>query len=130
MLSERTRLQIELLGKSLERLREALALDESSIVRDALIQRFEFCFEMAWRSMYRVLLDQDVDVAEQVMAVLREAHKAKLHDDPDGWKATRDNRNLTSHTYNEKTAIQVAAQVRGTAIGLFEKLYARLKALS
>ncbi len=130
MLSERTKLQLELLGKSLERLREALALDETPIVRDALIQRFEFCFEMAWKAMFRVLMDQEVEVAEQVMPVLREGHKANLHDDPDGWKATRDNRNLTTHTYNEKMAIQVAAQVRNTAIGLFERLHAHLTTLS
>lgn len=129
MQSDRTKLQIELFGRSLARLREALALDETAIVRDALIQRFEFSFEMAWKAMFRVLLDQEVEVSDQVMPVLREAHKAKLHDDPDGWKATRDNRNLTSHTYNEKTAIQVAAQIRGTAIDLFEELYAHLQTL-
>ena len=128
--SERGRLQIMLFERSHARLKEVLALDETYIVRDALIQRFEFCFEMAWKVMFRLLLDMKVDVPEQVMPVLQEAFKAKLHSDADGWSETRDCRNRTSHTYDEQIAIEVAAFVRARAVALFDDLAARLKSLA
>ena len=56
-LSERTRVQIEQFHMALARFDELLPLNEDDIVRDALIQRFEFTFEIAWRCMFRVLRD-------------------------------------------------------------------------
>ena len=38
--------------KALMRLHEAVEADESPMIRDALIQRFEFTYELAWKSMF------------------------------------------------------------------------------
>ena len=35
--------------RALERLHEVLIFDESAIIRDSLIQRFEFTFELGWK---------------------------------------------------------------------------------
>lgn len=40
---------------ALARLGVALALEETEIVRDALIRRFEFIFETGWKAMQRWL---------------------------------------------------------------------------
>src|SRR5438105_15236244 len=44
------------------RLREAVAQPESDIVRDAVIQRFEFTFELVWKSLKLYLERQGLDV--------------------------------------------------------------------
>ena len=54
-MQERFEDQREQFERALERLHEVLAENETGIVRDALIQRFEFAFEMAWRSLHRFL---------------------------------------------------------------------------
>lgn len=42
------------LDRALLRLDEALRQNENDFVRDAAIQRFEFCFELAWKSTQAV----------------------------------------------------------------------------
>jgi len=124
----RFELAIEMFEKALARLHEALDLDESAIVRDALIQRFEFTFEMAWKAMYRWLRARGAAVNEEAFAVLPVAYRNRLVTDEAAWSDIRRNRNLTSHTYREDMAIQVAAFIRAVAAAQFDKLLATLKA--
>jgi nucleotidyltransferase substrate binding protein (TIGR01987 family) len=127
MTSGRTKIQIEQFERALQRMHEALELTESDIVRDALIKRFEFTFETAWRSVRRFLADRGEQVPELAYAALQKGFQAGLIRDPDLWIRMRQNRNLTSHTYREDIALDVAAFVRGEAVTAFETLLAELK---
>lgn len=115
--------------KALERLREALAENETDLVRDAMIQRFEFTFEMAWRALFRVLTDRGERVAQQSSAVLAAAFTGLLLDDAPLWDRIRIARNQTSHTYDEQKAIEVAAMIRTDALHAFDALAATLDAI-
>lgn len=114
--------------KALTRLHEIVAENETMIVRDALIQRFEFTFEAAWRAAYRWLRARGAAVDEEAFAVLPRAFANRLIADEAGWAELRKMRNLTSHTYQEALAIEVAAFVRSRGVGLFDALLATLKA--
>jgi nucleotidyltransferase substrate binding protein (TIGR01987 family) len=114
--------------KALTRLHEVLALAETTIVRDALIQRFEFTFEAAWRAAHRWLRARGADVAEEAFAVLPRAFANGLIQAEGDWNELRKMRNQTSHTYREQLAIEVAAFVRGTGVRCFDELLATLKA--
>ena len=48
---------IENLGKALAQFSKALAEPESAIVRDASIQRFEFTYELLWKTVKSFLED-------------------------------------------------------------------------
>ena len=128
MAEPRFALALERYEKALARLHELLPLAETSIVRDALIQRFEFTFEAAWRAAYRWLRARGADVAEEAFAVLPRAFANKLIADEGAWNEMRRMRNLTSHTYQEATAVAVAAFVRGPGAQCFDNLLATLKA--
>jgi len=119
--------QVRHFGAALARLDEVLAMPESGVVRDALIKRFEFSFEMAWKCMYRWLRSHEVDVPEEAFQVIPRAFRAGLIDDDAAWTRIRRARNLTSHTYHEKTAIEVAAAVRAEAAPRFRELLDRLR---
>lgn len=115
--------------RALARLHEALQESETDIVRDAVIQRFEFTFEMAWLSLFDFLASKGERVAKQAWAVLPLAFQALLVDDAEVWDQVRAYRNLTSHTYDEAKAIEVAAFVRTTAVGAFDALRDKLRTL-
>ena len=101
--------------RALARLGEVLLVDETEIVRDAVIQRFEFTFEMAWKTLFRYLTGQGERVAEKAWAVLPEAFQSQLIEDAETWDRMRELRNQTSHEYDQQKAIDVVAFVRQQA---------------
>lgn len=113
---------------ALAKLHEAAALDETEIVRDAMIQRFEFTFETGWKTMHRWLDARGVQVDGEAFAVLKRAFANRLVVDEGLWNDMRKYRNLTSHTYREKLAIEVAAFIRARALAAFDAASAVLRA--
>jgi nucleotidyltransferase substrate binding protein (TIGR01987 family) len=125
---DRFQLALDHFAKALARLQEALAQPEDEFMRDAVIQRFEFTFEAGWKAAYRWLRARGVDVDEGAHEVIPEAFKRRLIADEAGWGQMRKFRNLTSHTYNQTTAIQVAAFVRADGVRVLGDLLDELKA--
>lgn len=128
MADDRFNLALSAFAKALGRLKEVLAENETPIVRDALIQRFEFTFESAWKAAYRWLRARGVAVGDEAFAVLPRALALGLIADEAAWAEMRQKRNLTSHTYDEALAVEVAAFVRARAVALFDELLATLQA--
>jgi len=114
--------------KAAGRLREALDQPETSFMRDAIIQRFEFTFELAWTALNDYLKELGVEVSF-VKPTLAKAFEGQLISDERGWSDLLDLRNKTSHTYDEPKAIAAAAMIRQKGMGLFEELAETLKSL-
>ena len=72
------------------------------------IQAFEFCFELSWRILKRVLSKKGLDVASP-RDTFRTAAQNHLLNDLERWFDFQLKRNLTSHTYNEGTMEEVVA---------------------
>lgn len=95
-------------AKALLSLEKALQEPKSDIVRDATIQRFEFCVELSWKSSKKFM----GTASSAPKAVIREMAQNKLIDDVEFWLEAIDQRNLSSHTYKEVLAEQVYAFAR------------------
>lgn len=98
---------------SLEPFRKALASlvalkaePFSEILRDASIQRFEYTIEQACRILQRVLARRGIEVASP-REILRVSARDGLISNIEEWMIFVDKRNLTSHTYNAATAMEV-----------------------
>ena len=85
-------------------------------VRDSVIQRFEFTYDLSHKMLRRVLEATSADSGEvdrmTFPSLIRTAWEQGLV--AGGWPAWhgfRDMRNITSHTYNQAKAIEVAAKV-------------------
>lgn len=116
-------------NQALDRLHEVIALDENAIIRDSLIQRFEFTYELAWKSMFYWLRDQGEQVPEMQKPILAAAFRGELISDPELWEKIKEQRDETSHTYNEDKAVFVSAFVRAQALPAFDAFRARINAL-
>lgn len=97
--------------KALSRLQEALLLPVNDINRDASIQRFEFCFDLAWKCAKEVLEKRHGTICVSPKTCLREAYKNGLIEYDTDWIRLTDDRNLTAHTYNEKVAKEIYAKL-------------------
>jgi len=124
---DRFDLQLEHFQKSLERLKEALAQDENSFIRDSIIKRFEVTFEMAWKTVYRYFLDRGERLAPTAWEVIPKAFQYTLVEDAELWNEMRAFRNDTSHEYNEAKAVEIAAFVRAGGVQALDKLAQEMK---
>ncbi len=78
--------------------------DRSNI--DACIQRFEFSVELFWKFLRRVLEGKGL-VVLYPKEVIREAYAGGLIDNEALWLGMLQDRNLTSHSYNEELADEI-----------------------
>ena len=84
----------------------ALEAPKTDLNRDASIHRFEFTFELAWKTMQRILKYKG-RLINNPRDTIREAAKEGLIQDPKKWFVFLENRNLTSHVYNEEVADKI-----------------------
>lgn len=95
---------------SLNRLKESIEdFNKYKIesLKDAVIHRFEFTLEMAWKSIKYYLETEGVIDISTPKQVIREAFAKGLILDGKSWIAMLDDRNLTSHTYNSEIADRI-----------------------
>lgn len=97
---------------AITRLRDVMALPETDVSRDAAIQRFEFCFELAWKAIQERARDEGLD-CQTPRSCLTLAFKASWVVDEREWLAMLADRNQTSHTYDEALAKAVYGRLRG-----------------
>lgn len=95
--------------KAVARLEEACAQPESSFLRDSVIQRFEFSWELAWKMLKRRLAVLGVE-ALNPRDVISQSLQSGLIQDGNAWTAAQHHRNMTSHTYDEPLSVVVCAQ--------------------
>ncbi len=120
------KLEINKLRKALLSL-EAIYLqpnreDRSNI--DATIQRFEFTFELFWKTMKTFLNQKGVEV-NYPKDVLKEAYATHFLEDEAVWLGMIKDRNLTSHTYNEALADEIFNRIK-RYVPFFRKAFDKL----
>ena len=116
------------LGKAVSSLSVALAQPKDEFTRDAVIQRFEYTYELCWKFIRRDMMnDQGSELVNSLSRkdLFRLAADKQLIADPVPWFLYHQARNETSHTYNEKKAEEtylVAKEFCTVAKDLFSKL--------
>lgn len=101
-------IDITALIKAQATLEEALAVKQTSLTRDGCIQRFEYCFELSWKMIRRVLAYKGITV-NSPRDTFREAARIPILDEPLLWFDFLKKRNDTVHTYNEAVAKEIFA---------------------
>lgn len=103
---------------------------KSELERDGIIQRFEYTFELCWKSIRKLLQHMGrIDVSASPKPLFRDALEEKIIKDIDVWFAYLDARNRTSHGYNSYEAKKVYDAIKGFADDveeLLKELNARL----
>jgi nucleotidyltransferase substrate binding protein (TIGR01987 family) len=79
------------------------------LLRDATIQRFEFTFEVAWKTLKRFLEENSIEPIDRLTnrQLFRLGFEQGLLRDSAAWMLYLGRRNLTSHVYSEAIAAEV-----------------------
>jgi nucleotidyltransferase substrate binding protein (TIGR01987 family) len=117
--------------RALRLLREAMAEGPEALnqlEKEGVIQRFEYCFELAWKTVKDYMEASGV-VFDVVMPrqVIKEAFAAKVLNDGATWIAMLDHRNLLSHTYNPVVFEQAVAAIHQRYLPQLEQLHTFLQ---
>ena len=113
---------IELLDRAIARLEEGLARYQTDTsdaqIRDGLIQRFEFTYEHAHKTLKRYLeyasaTPEEIDRMGFPDMIRTANEQGLLLGDWPDWRGYRDMRNQTSHTYDEAVALKVVEGIPG-----------------
>lgn len=101
---------------ALKRLREAITAyknnADNDLYRDALIQRFEFSFELAWKTAADFLYEQGItDFNVSPKSVFKAAYAGGFIDNEAIWLQMIEARNSMSHTYDMETSEQIANDI-------------------
>lgn len=89
-----------------EDFRKNLATDQE---KAGAVQAFEFCYELAWKTLKRLLQKKGIEVSSP-RDCFREAALNQMISDPKVWFGFLEKRNLTVHTYNHTTLEQVVQE--------------------
>lgn len=100
--------------------------EHNPIFRAALIQTFEFLFELAWKTLKDKL---EAGGLEKTLPreVLQESLQAKFIANGRIWFEMLDTRNKLAHTYDEIMSEKAEAQIRERYAAAIKELYEYLK---
>jgi len=110
---------VVLLRSALEEKRELSLLE-----KEGVIQRFEYSYELAWKTMKDYLEASGIVITPVTpRQVVKEAFAAKIIDDGQVWINMIDNRNLLSHVYDFSIFEQAVKSITEHYLPAMEKLH-------
>lgn len=90
---------------------EDLGYIVDELIKEGLIQRFEYTHELAWNVMKDYALFQGNSTIGGSRDATREAYKLQIIENADVWMDMIQSRNKTSHTYNEEIANEIYEKI-------------------
>ncbi len=117
-------------AKALGRLKKFIQKGKlNELEEQGLIQAFEYTYELAWNALKDYLEAQGETDIHGSRDALRLAFQRGLIEDGETWMDMIRSRTLTSHTYNEELARQIATAVSQQYFPQFVKLHETLLTL-
>ena len=106
-----------------ERLKEALQEKECDIVIDGTLHRFEFTFELAWKTMKDYLEYSGViEGIGSPREIIKTAFANGIIEDGENWIKMMLARNSLSHLYDEEKSREIYMEIKDVYLNLFENL--------
>jgi len=109
----------------LERFIAEKELNEMEV--QGLIKAFEYTYELAWKTLQDLLKEKGYDNIIGPKPVIEQSFQDGYIINGKDWLRMHNSRNLTIHTYDEKTALEIVEAIQVSYFGLFKELRTRLE---
>ena len=113
---------------ALNRLKEALEREVDDVVIDGVLHRFEFTFELAWKTVKDYL--EYLGMTEKIgrpREIIQLGFKQGIISDGEAWVSMMLSRNALSHLYDEKTSREIYEKIKNDYVKLFGDLKEKLE---
>lgn len=101
----------EKFNKALSRLNIGIKKAKDQLDNDGVIQRFEFTFELLWKTLRLFLLSEGI-ITKSPKEALRESFRFGLIKDEEIFLDMLDDRNQTSHIYSEDVSKAIVRRIK------------------
>ena len=99
----------------------------SVLEKEGLIQRFEYTFELAWKTLKDYLESQELSVSFP-RDVIKTAFQYGIIEDGEVWMDMLEKRNLLAHTYDEERFLTAVKLVKDEYYNAISQVYLYLGA--
>ena len=100
---------------------------EENLIKEGIIQRFEFTHELAWKVMKDFLAYEGIVNIIGSRSATREAFNKGLISEGIEWMNMLETRNLTVHTYQINILEEQFLKIRDDYFPLLEEFYVKMK---
>jgi nucleotidyltransferase substrate binding protein (TIGR01987 family) len=111
--------------KALKLYEEAISPNLSRLEQEGLIQRFEYTFELAWKSLQDLLHERGYAEVRGPRPVIEQAFQDGIISDGPLWLQMLKARNETTHLYDESTFNAVSKNVMGPFLSILQSFRAK-----
>ncbi len=115
--------------KALKQLEEGAKQAKDQLDNDGVIQRFEFTFELAWKTIKLFLVNEGI-ITKSPKEALKEAFKFGLIKDEESFLDMLYDRNQASHIYSEEMSRDMVIRIKNEYLTALKKLSEELKSQS
>lgn len=114
--------RIDSLQRAIDRLEELLDSESTeSFWVDALVHRFEFCVELSWKVLQKILASHNIEVGTP-RDVIKASFKAKFIESDQVWSSMLFSRNQSFHNYDEGLARILVNDIQTKYFPMIKKL--------
>lgn len=92
----------------------------SEMEQMARIQAFEMCFELSWKVLKDYFYEGGI-ILNSPREILKEAIKSNIIENQHLWMDALDDRNKTSHAYDESMAEEISKDIHSEYLDLFSQ---------
>lgn len=112
--------------KALKQLETGIKKAKDQLDNDGVIQRFEFTFELAWKTVRLFLLNEGI-ITRSPKEALKQAFKFGLITDEESFMDMLSDRNQTVHIYSEQMSKDIVTRIKKNYLILLKELSEELK---
>ena len=108
------------------KLREGADTAKNELEKDGVIQRFEFCFELLWKTLKIFLRDTGIEVKTPKES-LKEAFRVGWLKEEKIFLDMLEDRNMTSHIYDKETSEEIFCRIKNNYLPGIKDILEELK---
>jgi nucleotidyltransferase substrate binding protein (TIGR01987 family) len=120
---------IEKFNKALSKLNIGIKKAKDQLDNDGVIQRFEFTFELLWKTLRLFLLAEGITTKSPKEA-LKESFRFGLIKDEEIYLDMLEDRNQTSHIYTEEITREIVRRIKKFYLSKLTELSKELRKVS
>jgi nucleotidyltransferase substrate binding protein (TIGR01987 family) len=122
-LEKRWKQRLQNFNKTINYLENALDIEKPDFLQKAgIIQLFEMSFELAWKLLKDFLEEQGFQDVKSPRTALKKAFEIGLIEHGHEWMQLLEDRNRTSHTYDEKKATEIEQMIKRKYFSIMKDL--------